>query len=74
MSEASNHDKMSRFLTPTGAYRRWRVRRKQLETTLPPPGSGKALADLLDRIAPTLTPEDLDDLDKAIRASHERPH
>lgn len=73
MSNKSQEDITAHLLAPTADRRRWRIVRKSHESKLPPPGKGKDLADLLDRIALTLTPEDLEDLDSVIRASRERP-
>ncbi len=39
---------------------------------LPPPASGKVLAERLDEIASHLTTEDLEDLDRVIEKSRER--
>lgn len=59
---------------PTAKGRRYRIVGRRLEGTLPPPTSGKVLTAYLDKIAAKLTPEDLQDLDRAINASHESSH
>lgn len=67
------HEHITAYLFAPNERQRWRVVRKPRASRLPPPGEGKALAELLDRIALTLTPDDLEALDEVIRSSRERP-